>query len=69
MASGFRFACCRFPCEGALFEYEDTLRQVTVIDPAAGAAEGEDTTPATGADRALRELRSELAAGLRNRCS
>ena len=50
-------------------ECEDTLRQVTVIDPAAGAAEGEDTAPATGVDRALRELRSELAAGLRNRRS
>ena len=42
------------------------LPQVTAVDPAAGAAEGKDTAPATGADRALHELRSELAAGLRN---
>jgi hypothetical protein len=45
---------------------EDMLPQVTANGPAAGSAEGEDTAPATGADRALRELRSELAAGLRN---
>jgi hypothetical protein len=47
-------------------ECEDTLPQVTAIDPAAGAAEGEDTAPATGADRALHELRRELTAALRN---
>ena len=42
------------------------LPQVTAIDPAPGTAEGEDTAPATCADRALHELRSELTAGLRN---
>jgi hypothetical protein len=47
-------------------ECEDMLPQVTANDPAAGAADGEATAPATGADRALHELRSELAAGLRN---
>ncbi len=47
-------------------EGEDMLPQVTANDPAAGAAEGEDTAPVTGAARALHELRSELAAGLRN---
>ncbi len=47
-------------------EGEDRLLQVAANDPAAGAAEGEDTAPVTGADRALHELRSELAAGLRN---
>ena len=44
------------------------LPQVTANDPAADAAAGEDTAPATGADRALHELRSELTAGLRNGC-
>jgi hypothetical protein len=47
-------------------EREDTLLQVTAIDPAPGAAEDEDSARATGADRALHELRSELTAGLRN---
>jgi len=45
------------------------LPQVAANDLPAGAAEGEVTAPATGVDRALRELRSELAAGLRNRRS
>ena len=47
-------------------ERERTLAQLTTIDPAAGAAEGEYTAPATGVDRALHELRSELTAALRN---
>ena len=45
---------------------ENTLPLLTANDPAAGAAEGQNTAPATGADRALHELRSELTAGLRN---
>jgi hypothetical protein len=47
-------------------EREGMLAQLATIDPAAGAAEGEHTAPATGADRALHELRSELTAALRN---
>ena len=47
-------------------ECEDVLSQVTAIDPAAGVDEGEATAPARGDERALHELRSELAAGLRN---
>jgi len=42
------------------------LPQVAANDPAAGVAQAEGTAPATGAARALHELRSELAAGLRN---
>jgi len=42
------------------------LPQVAANDLPAGAAEGEATAAATGADRALHELRSELAAGLRS---
>ena len=42
------------------------LPPVTPNDPATATAGGEGTAPATGADRALHELRSELAAGLRN---
>ena len=47
-------------------ECENMLPQVTADGPAAGAAEGEDTARATAADRALHDLRSELAAGSRN---
>ena len=47
-------------------EREGTLARLSTIDSAAGAAEGEHTAPATGADRALHELRSELTAALRN---
>ena len=47
-------------------EREGTLARLTTIDSGAGAAEGEHTAPATGADRALHELRSELTAALRN---
>ena len=47
-------------------EREGTLAQLTTIDSGAGAAEGEHTAPATGVDRALHELRSELTAALRN---
>jgi len=47
-------------------ECEDMLPQVAANDLPAGAAEGEATAAATGADRALHELRSELAAGLRS---
>ena len=35
-------------------------------DSAAGAPAGAETAPATGAERALQELRSELTAALRN---
>jgi hypothetical protein len=38
----------------------------TAKDSAAGAPDGEETAPATGAQRALQELRSELSAALRN---
>ncbi|MGO9956050.1 MAG: hypothetical protein ACLP50_08725 [Solirubrobacteraceae bacterium] len=47
-------------------EREDVVAQVSAIDPAAGAGEGETAAPRRGADRALQELRSELSAGLRN---
>jgi hypothetical protein len=40
-------------------EREAALGRLTTIDPAAGAAEGERTASATGADRALHELRSD----------
>ena len=44
----------------------DDTPQLTVNDPAPGAAEGQSTAPAVGADRALHDLRSELTAALRN---
>jgi hypothetical protein len=47
-------------------EREDVVAQVSAIDPAAGAGEGEAAAPTRGADRALQGLRSELSAALRN---
>ncbi len=47
-------------------EREGTLARLTTVDSGAGAAAGEHTAPATGVDRALHELRSELTAALRN---
>ena len=47
-------------------EREGTLTRLATIDSGAGAAEGKHIAPATGADRALHELRSELTAALRN---
>lgn len=47
-------------------EYEDTPPPDATIDQTAGAAEANSTEPATGAVRALHELRSELTAALRN---